>query len=95
MLRRQFFDDLIVRKQGSQYRNMTFRQHYELFKIELVLTGSQPGKVPASFSAINHSEPAGSRRRQDLDEPAFLFKPYRIGSICSGSSTSAQEEKSS
>ena len=74
---RNFFNQLLIQKSGQP--NLTFRQHFELFRIRLVLTGSNLERgTSESFSAdTTPNMPVADAVRISMGLP-FIFKPYRI-----------------
>ncbi len=74
---REFIDRLLVQK--TNQANVTFRQHYELFRIKLVLAGANLERGTSEYFSKDTTPnmPVADAVRISMGLP-FIFKPYRI-----------------
>lgn len=74
---RDFLNKLLFEKAKQQ--NLTFRQHFEIFQIKLVLTGTnlETGTSEYFSSDTTPNMPVADAVRISMGLP-FIFKPYRV-----------------
>lgn len=74
---RDFLNQLLVQKTAQP--NLTFRQHFEMFRIKLVLTGANLERGTSEYfsSDTTPNMPVADAVRISMGLP-FIFKPYRI-----------------